>query len=159
MKNSELSFKNYLYVALQFLLFLFWIFDFEILKFMRLGWLQPVFLIFSGIGFILIVISLLHLNTNLSPFPKPKKNAKLVTTGVFKYIRHPIYSGILFFLFFLSLYFSSFYKLGIVLLLMILFWFKSSYEEQQLSLKYPGYSNYRQRTGRFFPKFKLSKTY
>ncbi|WP_079735051.1 methyltransferase family protein [Salegentibacter salegens] len=104
-------------------------------------------------GFLIVLTAILQLNTNLSPFPKPKENASLITTGIFKYIRHPIYSGILIFLFFLSLYFASTYKIGITVLLLILFLFKSVYEEEQLWLKYPNYRDYRQHTGRFFPKF------
>ncbi len=148
-----MPFKNYFFVGIQFLLFIIWAIDIDALKFNRLEFFQPVFLVFSGIGFLIVLISLLQLNTNLSPFPKPKKNATLITSGIFKYIRHPIYSGILFFLFFLSLYFASGYKIGITVLLLILFWFKSEYEEEQLCLKYPKYRDYRQDTGRFFPKF------
>ena len=148
-----MALKNYFYVGMQFLLFIAWLFEIETLKFNRLEFFQPVFLVLSGIGFLIVLISILQLNTNLSPFPKPKENATLITSGLFKYIRHPIYSGILIFLFFLSLYFGSGYKIGIVFLLLILFWFKSEYEEKQLCLKYPNYRDYRQNTGRFFPKF------
>lgn len=149
-----MHFKNYFFVGMQMLLFIAWIFEIETLKFNRLESFQPVFLILSALGFIVVLIALIQLNTNLSPFPKPKDNANLITNGIFKYVRHPIYSGILIFLFFLSLYFASAYKLGLVVLLLILFWFKSEYEEEQLCLKYSNYRDYRQDTGRFFPKFR-----
>lgn len=148
-----MHYKNYIFVALQLVFFIAFGFEMNSLKFNRLEVLQPVFLVLSGLGFLFILIALLQLNTNLSPFPKPKHNATLITAGVYKYVRHPIYSGILFGLFFLALYFNSFYKLGIVLLLAFLFWEKSNYEEEQLCLKYPNYRDYRQHTGRFFPKF------
>ena len=148
-----MPFKNYFFVGMQLALFIAWIFDFESLKFNRLELLQPVFLVLSGLGFLLIIIALLQLNTNLSPFPKPKDNAILITSGVYKYVRHPIYSGILVALFFLAFYFSSSYKIIIVLLLVLLFWYKSKYEEEQLCLKYSNYRDYRQHTGRFSPKF------
>ncbi|MBZ9630370.1 isoprenylcysteine carboxylmethyltransferase family protein [Salegentibacter sp. LM13S] len=148
-----MPFKNYFFVGMQFVLFIAWVIDIKALEFNRLELFQPVFLILSGIGFFIIIISILQLNTNLSPFPKPKKNATLITTGLFKYVRHPIYSGVIIFLFFLSLYFASGFKIGITVLLLILFWFKSEYEEEQLCLKYSKYRDYRQDTGRFFPKF------
>jgi len=154
-----MPFKNYFFVGIQFLLFIAWLFEIDTLKFNRLELFQSVFLILSGIGFLIVLIAILQLNTNLSPFPKPKENASLITTGIFKYIRHPIYSGIFILLFFLSMYFASGYKLGISILLLMLFWFKSKYEEEQLCLKYPNYREYRQHTGRFFPKFIYSKLY
>lgn len=149
-----MAFKNYFFVGLQALLFLAFILEIEILKFNRLESLQPVFLVLSGIGFLLLLLSLLQLSDSLSPFPRPKKNGRLITSGLYSYIRHPIYTGILIFLFFLALYFGSGYKLGIVFLLVMLFWFKSEYEEAQLCSKYPNYNNYRKLTGRFLPKFK-----
>ena len=148
-----MHYKNYIFVGIQLVLFIAFIIEIDTLKFNRLDVFQPVFLVLSGLGFLFILTALLQLNTNLSPFPKPKNNATLITSGVYKYVRHPIYSGILFTLFFLALYFNSFYKLGIVLLLVLLFRYKSNYEEEQLCLKYPNYRDYRQNTGRFFPKF------
>ncbi len=148
-----MHYKNYIFVGIQLVLFIAFINEIDTLKFNRLEVFQPVFLVLSGLGFLFILTALLQLNTNLSPFPKPKNNATLITSGIYKYVRHPIYSGILFALFFLALYFNSFYKLGIVLLLVLLFRYKSNYEEEQLCLKYPNYRDYRQNTGRFFPKF------
>jgi len=147
-----MHYKNYIFVGIQLVLFLAFIFEIETLKFNRMGLLKPVFLVLSGLGFLFILLALLQLNTNLSPFPKPKDNATLITSGVYKYVRHPIYSGILIALFFLALYLSSPFKIFIVLLLVLLFWYKSKYEEEQLCLKYPDYSKYRQHTGRFLPK-------
>jgi len=147
-----MHYKNYIFVGMQLVLFLAFIFEIETLKFNRMGLLKPVFLVLSGLGFLFILLALLQLNTNLSPFPKPKDNATLITSGVYKYVRHPIYSGILIALFFLALYLSSPFKIFIVLLLVLLFWYKSKYEEEQLCLKYPDYSKYRQHTGRFLPK-------
>ncbi|PKD16176.1 hypothetical protein APR41_10325 [Salegentibacter salinarum] len=82
-----MPFKNYFFVGMQFVLFIAWIFDIEALKLNRLEFLQPVFLVLSGIGFLIVLISILQLNTNLSPFPKPKENAILITNGLFKYIK------------------------------------------------------------------------
>ena len=40
------------------------------------------------------------------------------------------------------------------LAVVILFYFKSAYEEEQLKKKYQDYEEYKNTTGRFFPKFK-----
>ena len=42
----------------------------------------------------LMSLAALQLNRNLSPFPSPKKESKLSTSGAYKYIHHPIYTGL-----------------------------------------------------------------
>jgi protein-S-isoprenylcysteine O-methyltransferase Ste14 len=66
-------------------------------------------------------------------------------------MRHPIYSGILLFVFGYAIYSQNEYRLIIAVALLILFYFKSSYEERLLKRKFPNYTYYQQKTGRFFP--------
>lgn len=145
--------KDILFVAGQFLLFAAWLFEIP-------GWrlnfpndADWVNLILAAIGIVIIIVSMLQLNKSLSPFPTPKKNSELVVTGLFGYVRHPIYSGILITTFFLAIYLNSGYKLMITVLLTILFYYKSSYEEEQLDKTFPGYESYKASTGRFYPRF------
>src|SRR5690606_6752899 len=107
----------------------------------------------AGIGLLLVIAAFLQLNTNLSPFPSPKEGAKLVTNGVFAFARHPIYAGVLFMAFGISFGRGSGYKLIISVLLYLLFFLKSRYEEQRLQEIFPDYVLYKRVTGRFFPKF------
>ncbi len=143
--------KDYFFVGIQFLLF-----GAYALEFPALGFSWPpvfgyvgLFLAFSGVctG----VLALIQLNTNLSPFPTPVANGELVTTGVFAFARHPIYASLLMAAFGYGLYLGSGYRLLIGLALLVLFYFKSSYEERLLSARYPDYAEYRKRVGRFFP--------
>lgn len=125
---------------------------------LRLNLPEPLlFLSLAIVGALLIFLAFIQLNKNLSPFPSPKSNANLITSGVFKYIRHPIYTGIFLLAIGLGLYFNSGFKIIVAILLLLLFYFKSNYEEKQLLLKFPKYKKYRQATGRFFPKFKGGK--
>jgi protein-S-isoprenylcysteine O-methyltransferase Ste14 len=105
----------------------------------------------------MMLVALLQLNTNLSPFPTPLSNAQLVTSGVFKISRHPIYTGILIFMFSISLWLGDGYKLSISLLTLTVFYFKSSYEESLLEATFKDYKIYKRKTGRFLPKFQLLK--
>lgn len=146
--------KDKIYVFLQFVIFLTWLPKIESLQFVfpeNLRWLG---LIGAGIGLLLILVAFLQLNTNISPFPSPKEGAKLVTSGVFAFARHPIYSGLLFMAFGLSVWFNSGYKLIISFLLFLILYFKSRYEEERLQHRFPEYVLYKRQTGRFFPKFK-----
>ena len=146
--------KDKIFVALQFLVFLVWLLRVETLQFELSQNLQTLALIVAGIGLLIILIAFLQLNTNLSPFPSPKKRAKLVTSGAFAFARHPIYSGVLFMAFGLSVWLGSGYKLLISILLLLVFYFKSRYEENKLQERFPEYVLYKRQTGRFFPKFR-----
>lgn len=146
--------KDKIFVALQFLIFIAWILPVEVWYIELSKNLRTLAFIIAVIGLVLVLIASLQLNTNLSPFPRPKKGAKLITGGVFAFARHPIYSGILFMAFGVSVWLGSGYKLTIGLLLYVVLYFKSSYEEQRLIEAFPDYPNYKRRTGRFFPKFK-----
>lgn len=119
---------------------------------MKLGFaIQKIGLLIAVFGGIIIILALLQLNKNLSPFPTPKNNTTLLQNGLYKYRRHPIYTGIILLFTGYSVFQNSFYKLGISLLLVILFYFKSNYEEQRLEQKFPDYKLYKNKTGKFFP--------
>jgi len=143
--------KDYVFVGIQFALFGAYALEFPALSFSRpsvFGYVG-LFLALSGVG--TGVLALLQLNTSLSPFPTPVANGELVTTGVFALARHPIYTSLLLAAFGYALYLGSGYRMLIGLALLVLFYFKSSYEESLLSARYPGYAEYRKRVGRFTP--------
>ena len=142
--------KDYLFVTIQFVLFFCFIFNLNGSMNLSFG-LQKAGLLVSILGGIIIILALLQLNKNLSPFPTPKNNTTLLQNGLYKYMRHPIYTGIILFFTGYSVYQNSFYKLGISLLLVVLFYFKSNYEELRLEEKFPDYKLYKRKTGKFFP--------
>ena len=43
------------------------------------------------IAFIIIMVSIKDLGRNLSPFPRPINNSNLVTKGIYRFTRHPMY--------------------------------------------------------------------
>lgn len=144
------KYKDLIFVGIQFFLFVSFILDFTVslpisTLFRTLG------LIFAIIGLLIFVIAILQINKNLSPFPTPKNNSHLIQNGLFNYVRHPIYTGIIVIVFGSSFYFASVYKMSISILLLLLFYYKSKYEEMLLQNKCSNYSSYKSRTGRFFP--------
>lgn len=145
--------KDILFVVLQ--LALFFLFSFDIHAW-RIYF--PVFMFWIGVGSLvvgafIVIVSILQLNVNLSPFPSPLPKSKLIVSGIYKYIRHPIYTGIFMGFIGFSIIADSGYKLLISAILLLLFYFKSIYEEKRLMLVFPDYDLYRQKTGRFFPRF------
>ena len=113
-----------------------------------LGWGGAV------LGGLIVVLALLQLNTNLSPFPKPKANGHLVDTGLYGWVRHPIYTGIIIGSIAYAIGQGSGGKLLVAVLLTALFHYKARYEEKLLRAHFDRYPEYTQRTGRFFPSRK-----
>ena len=149
----KLGTKDIAYVGIQFLLFLAYLYDVPSLYFIFPSIVKDIFLVVSFVGIGIVLLAMIQLNINLSPFPSPKKGSKLVRNGLYKYVRHPIYSGILMALFCYGIYASSAYKLIIFFILFVLFYYKSRYEETRLQHSFSDYENYQKTTGRFFPKF------
>jgi len=49
------------------------------------------------IALIILLIAIKDLGRNLSPFPRPINNSNLVTTGIYRFMRHPMYYSLIFF--------------------------------------------------------------
>lgn len=145
--------KDIFFVGMQIILFAAYIFkpDFLNTEF-RIG-IKLLGSILFALGMFVVLIAIIQLNKNLTVFPTPKKNSNLVSTGLYKYIRHPIYTGIILVTIGFGFYSDSVYRLMVGLLLFVLFYFKSKYEEEKLKKVFPEYSDYMKTTGRFFPGF------
>lgn len=89
-------------------------------------------------------------NFNIRPEPKP--GTTLVTTGPYRYVRHPMYVAVL--LVMAPFAFLSGEPVRIVFwfLLLAVLWKKSSVEERVLMQRFDGYGRYRESTGRFLPR-------
>ena len=143
--------KDIIYVAIQLILFTAYAFSPgkqivaipNVVRYAALG--------IAILGIIILLLALLQLNKNLSPFPTPKQGAQLVTNGLYHWVRHPIYSGIILFSYAYAIYSFSWLRLLIACLLWLLFNLKSSYEEKLLSEKFYTYTDYQKNTPRFFP--------
>ena len=144
--------KDNFFVGVQIILFVAYLFRFPTIDFAVPTWLQWAGLIVAITGVTISVIALLALNKSLSPFPTPKESAELIQSGIYKYIRHPIYTGILFFTFGFALFSENTFRLIIFVSLLILFKFKAGYEEKLLQKKYPNYKEYMKTTGMFLPR-------
>ncbi len=148
----KLKSKDYVFVSIQLGLFLVYILHFDLAPFDGNILIRIISIIMIILGVLVALIAVLQLNTKLSPFPSPKANTIFITYGVYKYVRHPIYTGILLITFGYGLYLTSIYKIIISILLYTLFYFKSSYEENRLKIAFSDYESYQKKSGRFFPK-------
>lgn len=148
---SKIAKKDLLFVGIQAVLLLVYFIPVNIIEFQINFILKIASLSISIIGLIIMLFAFLQLNKNLTPFPTPIESGSLIQAGLYKYIRHPIYTGIIIFSVFFAIFNESIWNLSIGIALYILFYFKSKYEESLLKKQYKDYENYMQKTGRFFP--------
>jgi len=149
----KLATKDKVFVGIQFILFILYVFNAQLYPMTWPSFISSIGLVLFILGVGTVLIAMLQLHTNLSPFPSPKSSATLVQTGIYKFIRHPIYTGILGSALGYSLFTGSVYKIMITVGLYLLFYFKSRYEEEQLTCFFTAYEDYKRRTGCFLPKF------
>ena len=102
------------------------------------------------IGILIIIISLIimliaikDLGRNLSPFPRPIKNSNLVTTGIYRFILHPMYYSLIFISFGVFIIKLSIYYLILSISLGLIIKFKIALEEQYLENKFKNYLLYK----------------
>jgi protein-S-isoprenylcysteine O-methyltransferase Ste14 len=105
-------------------------------------------------GIIILVISFKNLGRSLTANPVPLESGKLIETGIYKYVRHPIYTGLLLAMLGSVVQSMAIVKLFVWLALFALLTYKAKFEESLLIKKYPGYVEYMKRTGRFVPRLK-----
>ena len=95
------------------------------------------------IATIFMFIAIKDLGNNLSPFPRPKTNSTLVTKGIYRFTRHPMYYSLIIISFGVFLTKLSIYYLFLTISLSLLIKLKILLEEQYLKNKFKKYSLYK----------------
>ena len=95
------------------------------------------------IAFIILLAAIKDLGRNLSPFPRPIKNSNLVTKGIYRFTRHPMYYSLIFISFGVFITKLSIYYLFLSISLGLIIKFKIALEEQYLKNKFTNYSLYK----------------
>lgn len=102
-------------------------------------------------GAAVLVVGLVNLGRSLTPLPTPIAHGELRTGGLYRLVRHPIYTGLI------ALVAGSAVPSGnpvtVVAVVALTGWFmaKARWEEHHLRRRYPGYDDYAARTPRFVP--------
>ena len=146
--------NDLLFVTVQLILFIMYFLVPPIVRWHLPGGWNLLALIPAASGIVICITSVLQLKRNLTPFPAPVPGGQLITSGMFRWARHPIYSGLILFFSAFAVYQESLGKVLVALLLLVLFYVKSGYEERRLEKSYPHYLQYKLRTGRFFHKLR-----
>ena len=95
------------------------------------------------IAFIILLVAIKDLGTNLSPFPRPIKNSNLVTSGIYRFTCHPMYYSLIFISIGVFITKLSIYYLFLSTSLICIIKFKIVLEEQYLKDKFKNYLVYK----------------
>jgi len=95
------------------------------------------------IAFIIMLVSIKDLGRNLSPFPRPINSSNLVTKGIYRFMRHPMYYSLIFISFGVFITKLSIYYLFLTISLGLIIKFKIALEEQYLNNKFKKYLLYK----------------
>lgn len=115
-------------------------------------WLGVLAIIIAALGIGISFVASRNLGTALTPTPVPRDSATLHTNGLYRRMRHPIYTSVLLVATGIALYRLAWSSIVLCIAVYVFFYFKSRHEEKMLLDKYQGYRKYQATTGRFFPK-------
>lgn len=109
-------------------------------------------LIACALGAILGVLTLCYNKIgNFSIYPEIKAHAILITSGPYRYIRHPMYTSLLIMMIGIALYnYHWLNALGVILVLFAVI-NKANNEEKLLLMKFDTYAAYQLESDRFIP--------
>jgi len=134
-------------VFLQFLIISLHFFQWEFIPEKQIIQVTP-FSYFAGfliiiVAFIILLVAIKDLGRNLSPFPRPINNSNLVTSGIYRFTRHPMYYSLIFISFGVFIIKLSIYYLFLSISLGLIIKFKITLEEQYLNDKFKNYLLYK----------------
>lgn len=100
---------------------------------------------------VVVIMGALALGRSLTPFPKPVPGGRLVTSGIYGMVRHPLYTAVIFATFGWGLLTANLLVIGLVAVVFLFVDQKSRREEKWLMEAYPEYAGYRRRVRKLIP--------
>ncbi len=116
------------------------------------SWAATTATALTWIGGLLIVWAVLVFGRGVTPSPVPSDRARLRTRGPYRWIRHPMYSGVMVLMAGSALARRNLPAAALWVVLVGFFVAKARWEERRLVETYPGYREYRDRTPPFVPR-------
>ena len=114
--------------------------------------LKMIALILFPLGVLIAIVAAIQLKRNLTPLPMPVEHGELIQTGLYAYVRHPIYLGVILMALAWFLHTQAVLTLVEFIAVMIFFEVKSRQEEYWMGQVYPEYAEYQRRTAKLVPR-------
>jgi len=117
------------------------------------NWHIPLAAWAAAAGAVLLGVWTLRANRlgNFNIHPRPRVGGRLITSGPYGWIRHPMYTAFLLGTFALARTADDDPAWLAWCALSLVLWFKSTLEERWMLAQHPGYAHYREQTKRFVP--------
>jgi hypothetical protein len=115
----------------------------------RMGESNPMGLVVMAIGEIITIGGMLTLRGSFSIFSEARK---AVFSGLYRWVRHPLYTGEIISLWGWVLYWPSLWSLALTLIFTITQSLRAKVEEAKLIENFPDYADYRKEVGFLLPK-------
>jgi protein-S-isoprenylcysteine O-methyltransferase Ste14 len=118
-------------------------------------WIRVIGLVAVAIDSALVFWMFRSLDTNITPVHEARENAKLVTNGPYRWIRHPLYAFGFVLLVALALVTGMWWLAACAAIFILIFalWRVPKEEAKLIEVFGDAYRQYMTRTGRFLPKF------
>jgi len=116
------------------------------------GIVRSISLVLRVAGLVVIAGGAVKLGRSLSVHPKPPGKSELKTDGLYRHVRHPIYSGVLLLAAGIALTSGNPVSLTAFILLVPVIIYKARFEERLLRQRFPDYDEYARRTPAFIPR-------
>lgn len=105
----------------------------------------------AGLGMLVAIWAAMKLGRALTPFPKPVENARLCREGPYRWVRHPIYAGVLLIAAGWAAWWQSAAAAMLLPLVFAFFALKARAEERWLLAAWPQYRDYSKETKAIVP--------
>ncbi len=122
-------------------------------------WAKLVAGVLSALGVIVGLRAVYDLRRSLAIRPIPREDGQLQTSGIYGWVRHPMYISVWLIMGGGVVRSGSYAKIALFAALIVFFILKVRYEEKLLKQKYPDYAKYAQKVGGFFPRITDRVTY
>lgn len=121
------------------------------------SWFQPIAIALIALAVVVLFIAVINLRKALTASPIPKADAALIQAGIYKYIRHPMYTAVIMIGGGIMLNNPTLFTIIAWVALIIVLLNKAHYEDKLLLSKHLNAAKYQKDTGTFLPKLSRSK--
>lgn len=121
------------------------------------GWLRTAMNVVFWTGVALVIVAGVLLGRSLTATPVPTARAQLRTAGPYRFVRHPIYTGVIMIVVAMAVRSGNAFGLLLGAITIGFFHVKASWEERRLSERFADYAEYAARTPRFVPRVPIRR--